>query len=69
MAEGAAMALNDARKMMTARLVDSLYTEAMVLADEARSYFDEGGRPEREALGPADRKAVIAAALRRKATT
>lgn len=49
------MALNDARKMMTARLVDSLYTEAMVLADEARSYFDEGGRPEREALGPAER--------------
>lgn len=34
------------------RLVDSLYVEAMLLADEARSYFDEGGRREREALDP-----------------
>lgn len=32
------------------RLIDSLYVEAMVLADEARTYFDEGGRLEREAL-------------------
>ena len=34
------------------RLIDRLYTDAMVLADEARSYFDEGGRAERDALGP-----------------
>jgi regulator of CtrA degradation len=34
------------------RLIDSLYTEAMVLADEARSYFDQAGRPEREMLTP-----------------
>ncbi|WEK42527.1 MAG: DUF1465 family protein [Candidatus Sphingomonas colombiensis] len=34
------------------RLIDGLYTEAMLLADEARSYFDEGGRVEREALPP-----------------
>lgn len=34
------------------RLIDSLYIEAMVLADEARSYFDEAGRAEREALDP-----------------
>ncbi|MBE7186568.1 MAG: DUF1465 family protein, partial [Methylobacterium mesophilicum] len=34
------------------RLIDSLYTEAMVLADEARHYFDEDGRREREALDP-----------------
>ncbi len=34
------------------RLIDSLYTEAMLLADEARSYFDEDGRAEREALDP-----------------
>jgi regulator of CtrA degradation len=51
----AAMPLEDARKKMTARLVDSLYTEAMLLADEARSYFDEGGRAERDALGPMER--------------
>ena len=37
------------------RLVDSLHVEAMVLADEARSYFDEAGRAEREALDPLDR--------------
>ena len=34
------------------RLIDGLYTEAMLLADEARSYFDEAGRAEREALDP-----------------
>ncbi len=34
------------------RLVDALYSEAMVLADEARTYFDEAGRAEREALDP-----------------
>lgn len=39
------------------RMVDSLYTDAMVLADEARSYFDDYGRIEREGLSPADRVA------------
>lgn len=37
------------------RLIDSLYVEAMLLADEARSYFDEGGRADREALGVMER--------------
>ncbi len=37
------------------RLVDTLHVEAMLLADEARSYFDEDGRAEREALDPLDR--------------
>ncbi|MGH6784246.1 MAG: DUF1465 family protein [Sphingomicrobium sp.] len=37
---------------ITARLIDSLYTEAMVLADEARHYFDEAGRDERSTLAP-----------------
>ena len=32
---------------ITSRLIDSLYTEAMLLADEARSYFDDIGRDER----------------------
>ncbi len=32
------------------RLTDSLYTEAMLLADEARGYFDEFGRVERDTL-------------------
>ena len=37
---------------ITSRLIDSLYTEAMLLADEARSYFDEAGRDERATLQP-----------------
>ena len=37
------------------RLVDSLHVEAMLLADAARSYFDEAGRAERESLDPLDR--------------
>lgn len=34
------------------RLIDSLYTEALLLADEARSYFDNAGRSERSELEP-----------------
>ena len=37
---------------ITSRLIDSLYTEAMLLADEARSYFDDVGRDERSTLEP-----------------
>src|SRR6185369_14143991 len=37
---------------ITSRLIDSLYTEAMLLADEARSYFDDAGRDERSTLVP-----------------
>ena len=36
-----------AQARITSRLIDSLYTEAMLLADEARSYFDDAGRDER----------------------
>jgi regulator of CtrA degradation len=37
---------------ITSRLVDSLYTEAMLLADEARHYFDDIGRNDRVSLHP-----------------
>lgn len=37
------------------RLIDSLYVEAMVLADEARSYFDHRAEEHRGALGQTDR--------------
>ncbi len=37
---------------LTPKLVDSLYTEAMLLADEARAYFDRHGRDDRSALDP-----------------
>ena len=42
--------MSDAR--ITPKLIDSLYTEAMVLADEARAYFDRQGREERMELDP-----------------
>lgn len=34
------------------RVIDGLYTEAMLLADEVRGYFDGYGREERKALDP-----------------
>ena len=39
---------NATEMRITPRLVDQLYTEAMLLADEARSYFDEAGRDDRQ---------------------
>ena len=41
---------------ITSRLIDSLYTEAMLLADEARSYFADVGRNERAMLDPFARR-------------
>jgi regulator of CtrA degradation len=43
---------DQSRARITPRLIDSLYTEAMLLADEARTYFDEAGRGERAELDP-----------------
>ena len=43
---------NIAQTRITPRLIDSLYTEAMLLADEARAYFDDAGREERTTLEP-----------------
>ena len=37
---------------ITPRLIDAFYTEAMLLADEARAYFDEAGRESRDTLDP-----------------
>ncbi|MEG3082369.1 DUF1465 family protein [Sphingomonas sp. PB2P12] len=37
---------------MHRRLIDALYSESMLLADEARAYFDEVGRSERDGLDP-----------------
>ena len=42
----------DPQARITSRLIDSLYTEAMLLADEARSYFDDAGRDDRATLEP-----------------
>jgi regulator of CtrA degradation len=44
--------LSPRQARITSRLIDSLYTEAMLLADEARSYFDDAGRGDRAILEP-----------------
>jgi len=46
------MSADDANTALTPKLVGALYTEAMVLADEVRSYFDRQGREERDSLDP-----------------
>ena len=49
---------------ITSRLIDSLYTEAMLLADEARSYFDDIGRNDRVTLHPFARVGFACESLR-----
>lgn len=49
---------------LTTRLVDALYRDAMVLADEARHYFDARGRLDRDALSPLGRVAFTCESLR-----
>ncbi|ABQ66943.1 DUF1465 family protein [Rhizorhabdus wittichii] len=46
------------------RLVNSLYTEAMLLADEARGYFEHRGRDDREALDPLARVTLSCESLK-----
>ncbi|WHU03506.1 MULTISPECIES: DUF1465 family protein [unclassified Sphingomonas] len=46
------------------KLIDSLYVEAMLLADEARGYFDELGRDERESLEALNRVAFSCESLK-----
>ena len=53
--------------MLSRRLIDGLYVETMLLADEARSYFDSPGQMERDGLTPIDR--VIASCESLKVTT
>lgn len=43
---------DEQRLAMHRRLVESLYGEAMLLAEEARAYFGQDGRMERDVLGP-----------------
>jgi regulator of CtrA degradation len=49
---------------ITSRLIDSLYTEAMLLADEARSYFDDAGRDDRLGLEPFERVSFACESLK-----
>ena len=55
---------NAIRTQMTARLVDQLYVEAMLLADEARAYFDGRDHGERERMSAELRVAFACESLR-----
>lgn len=49
---------------LTPKLINALYTRAMLLADEARSYFDRQGRGERDVLDPLGRIAFSCESLK-----
>ena len=49
---------------LTRKVIDSLYVEAMVLADEARSYFDQLSRNDRDQLDPVLRVAFSCKSLK-----
>ncbi len=50
--------------MLERRLIDSLFTEAMLLGDEARGYFDKSCRATRDALPPLERVQFSVEALK-----
>lgn len=56
--------IDRAESRVHTRLIDALYVEAMVLADEARSYFDDGGRADRDLLSPMERVAFSCESLK-----
>ncbi len=47
---GTVPAMHASNSRLHRRLIDSLYVESMLLADEARGYFDDAGRGDRESL-------------------
>jgi regulator of CtrA degradation len=49
---------------VTPKVIDALYVEAMVLADDARAYFDTFSREDRDALGPVLRVAFSCESLK-----
>ncbi len=44
--------LADSENQLTLRVINGLYVEAMVLADEARAYFDQASHQARERMTP-----------------
>jgi regulator of CtrA degradation len=61
---GLEVRMGDAKVHLRRRLIDGLYTDAMLLADEARGYFDEAGRDERNELDPMIRVAFSCESLK-----
>jgi regulator of CtrA degradation len=58
------MHIQESQFGLTRRVIDSLYVEAMVLADEARSYFDQVSREDRDQLDPVLRVAFSCESLK-----
>jgi regulator of CtrA degradation len=58
------MAIEEAGNRLTSKLLDGLYIEAMVMADEARAYFDKHGRDDRLDLDPVARVAFSCESLK-----
>lgn len=58
------MAEPDNALKLASRLIDSLYTEAIILAGEARAYFDEPGQAESNSLSPVLRVGFSCEALK-----
>lgn len=50
--------------VMDGKLIDDLYVEAMVLADEARAYLEKGATAERDMLDPMERVQFSCEALK-----
>lgn len=46
------MMFRESQGELTPKLIDALYVEAMLLADEARAYFDQFSREDRDTLPP-----------------
>jgi regulator of CtrA degradation len=46
------MTAGQAERRIHRRLIDTLYVDAMVLADEARGYFDDAAKVARDSLDP-----------------
>jgi regulator of CtrA degradation len=61
------MAAITANPTISARVAETLYTEALVLADETHAYYDREGKADREDLSPTERVQFACEAL--KATT
>ncbi|WP_254602062.1 DUF1465 family protein [Sphingomonas bacterium] len=53
-----------AAEAITPRLIESLYSDALLLADETRGYFDQAGTAERAALSAAQRVLLACEALK-----
>ena len=58
------MAVTSTASILSARAAETLYTEALLLADESRAYFDRDGRADSSRLDPHTRVQFACESLR-----